>query len=413
MNTRDTWHKRAMRTNDKLHWNAYRFFRQEVKREIRLAEKEHVRSEILKSNGNSNSIWKILNRCIPKKNAPLASVENPSLVAHKFNEFYANVGKATALKATKLAEDHNLNIPDGIYPCECDRSSDQNNSATFTFQSITEDDVKKIIRSLPSNKAPGCDKVNARILKDSLAVITPIITSLINNSFSSNIFPLPWKKAEIVPILKSGDSEEPANTRPISLLPILSKVCERAAHSQLVNFLNSNDIIHHLQSGNRKFHSTESALLHFTDELLNNMGQKKISVIVLLDMSKAFDSIRHDLMLCKLRKADVSETACVWFESYLSQREQVVKIQDTTSNPLPLTVGVPQGSILGPVLFTLYVNDLLRVPKHCKALGYVDDTKLFLGFPSRQLNDAIFAVNEDLKEISGWRCRNSLLINPQ
>ena len=148
MNTRDTWHKRAMRTNDKLHWNAYRLFRQEVKREIRLAEKEHVRSEILKSNGNSNSIWKILNRRIPKKNAPLASVENPSLVANKFNEFYANVGKVTALKATKLAEDHNLNIPDGIYPCECDRSSDQNNTATFTFQSITEDDVKKIIRSL-------------------------------------------------------------------------------------------------------------------------------------------------------------------------------------------------------------------------------------------------------------------------
>lgn len=103
-------------------------------------------------------------------------------------------------------------------------------------------------------------------------------------------------------------------------------MCERAAHSQLVNFLNSNDVIHHLQSGNRKFHSTESALLHYTDELLNNMDQRKISVIVLLDLYKAFDSIQHDLMLCKLRKAGVSETACDWFESYLSQRTQVVKI---------------------------------------------------------------------------------------
>ena len=110
MNTRDMWHKKAMKTNDKLHWNAYRFFRQEVKREIKLAEKEHVRSEILKSNGNSNSIWKIINRRLPKKNAPLAAVANPLLLANKLNEFYANVRKVTALKATNLAEQHNLNI---------------------------------------------------------------------------------------------------------------------------------------------------------------------------------------------------------------------------------------------------------------------------------------------------------------
>jgi len=272
--------------------------------------------------------------------------------------------------------------------------------------------VKKIIKSLPSNKTPGCNKVNAKTLKDSLPVISSVITSLINNSFHSSSFPLSWKKAEIIPILKSGDSEEFANTRPISLLPLISKVCQRAAHSQLVNFLSSKDTIHHLQSGNRKFHSTESALLHFTDKLLNNMDQRKISVTILLDLSRAYDSIQHDLMLCKLRKAGVSETASAWFESYLSQRIKVVKIQNTLSHSLPVMVGVPQGRILGPVLFTLYVNDLLQVPKHCKALSYVDDTKLFLGFPSNQLHEIISAVNDDLKEISSWCCRNSLLINP-
>ena len=249
----------------------------------------------------------------------------------------------TALKSTKLAEEHNFNIHDteGFDPCESDRNSCPNNTPLFAFQPITTGDVHKIIKSLPSNKAPGCDKVNAKILKDSSPVIAPIITSLINNSFTLSSFTLSWKKAEIVPILKSGDREEPVNTRPISLLPILSRVCERAVHLQFTDFLDSNYVIRHLHSGNRK--------LHFTDVLLNNVDQKKISVIVLLDMSKAFDSIQHDLMLCKLRKAGGSESACAWFESYLSQREQVVKIQNTVSDPLPPTVGVPQESIIQPL----------------------------------------------------------------
>ena len=166
---------------------------------------------------------------------------------------------------------------------------------------------------------------------------------------------------------------------------------------QFTDFLHFNNVIHHLQSGNRKLRSTEAALLHFTDELLNNMDQKKISVIVLLDMSKAFDSIRHDLMLRKLRKAGVSESACAWFESYLSQRQQVVKFQNTVSDPLPLT---------------LYGNDLFRVSKYCEPLVYVDDTKPFLVFPASELNDVISAVNENLKEISIWCSRNSLPINP-
>ena len=322
MNTRDMWHRKTMKTNDKLHWNAYRFSRQEVKREIRLAEKERVRSEILKS----NSIWKILNCCLPKKNAPLAAVKDPLRLANKFNEFHGNVGKVTALKVTNLAEEHNLtNLifrgSEGIQPCESICNSGQNGASLFTFQSITTGDVQKIIMSLPFNKTPGCYKINTKILKDSSPIIAPIIRSLINNSFSSSSFPLPWKKAEIVPILKSGDNEEPANTRPISLLPILSKVCERAVHSQFVNFLDLSHIIHQMQSGNRKFHSTESTLLYFTDELLmNNVDHRKMSVIVFSDMFNAFDSIRHDLMLCKLRKAGVSESACAWFESYLSQR---------------------------------------------------------------------------------------------
>ena len=183
--------------------------------------------------------------------------------------------------------------------------------------------------------------------------------------------------AEVIPLVKSGDADEPSNTRPISLLPIMSKICERAAHLQFVNFLDQNEKIAKLQSGNRQLHSTETALLFFTDEILKNMDDKKVSVIVLLDMSKVFDSICHNLMLSKLCSIGVSNAACNWFGSYLSQRNQVVNIANCISDSLPLSVGVPQGSILGPVIFTLYVNDLLSVPKHCQAMGYEDDYKNF------------------------------------
>lgn len=146
--------------------------------------------------------------------------------------------------------------------------------------------------------------MTARILKASLPVTLPVITNLINCSFRCSIFAESWRLAEVVPCIKDkeGDRDDPSNSCPMPLLPIISKVCERAAHSQLVRFLQDHSIIHPLQSGNRKSHSTETALLHFTDEILKYMDKKRISVVVLLDMTKAFDSIRHEILLAKLRR---------------------------------------------------------------------------------------------------------------
>ena len=166
------------------------------------------------------------------------------------------------------------------------------------------------------------------------------------------------------------------------------------------------------QSGNRKLHSTETALLCVTDDLLLAMDNKKVSVVVLLDMSKAFDSISHTVLLQKLQALGVSSPSLDWFHSYLTGRCQRVRIHDTVSDLLPLKYGVPQGLILGPVLFTIYVNDLLSVPLHCKSACYVDDNKLYLSFPSTNTTTAIDNLNEDLKNICVWCCENSLLINP-
>ena len=216
----------------------------------------------------------------------------------------------------------------------------------------------------------------------------------------------------MTPIPKSGNSEDPCNYRPISLLPILSKVSERLAHGQFVDYLTANKKLAKTQSGNRKLHSTETALLGVTDELLQAIDDRKISALVLLDMSKAFDSIRHDILLQKLQALGVSSQSLNWFHSYLVGRSQRVRIHDAISDALPLKYGVPQGSILGPVLFTIYVNDLLSVPTHCKSACYVDDSKLYLSFPSSDISTAIDNLNADLECVSRWCCQNSLLINP-
>ena len=264
------------------------------------------------------------------------------------------------------------------------------------------------------NKAPGIDKVPIRVIKDSLPAILPSITSIINASFQLSTFPSRWKIAEVTPILKDGDHQIPNNNRPISLLPVLSKVCERAAHDQLVFYLSTKQRLSTQQCGKKKWNSTETALIQTTDSILQNIDKKELTVAVLLDMSKAFDSIDHDILIMKLRDVGLSCSSIEWFKSYLSSRYQVVKIQlqASISDQLPVTSGVPQGSILGPLRFSIYTSDLSLVPKHCSTQSYVDDTKLLLNFRLKDQQNKVSKMNEDLQRICQWTFTNKLLLNP-
>ena len=186
MKTRDKWHKKAVKTNDRLCWNAFKFFRQEVKRELRLAEKAHVQSEIIDSKGNTNAIWKIINRCLPRESKILPNInDNPTNLADKFNKYFTSVGSLTAQKAYDLAMEYDFNSATTIPPpatWKHDECPDD-----FQVHAVTEQEVGKVIKGLSLNKAPGHDKITACDLKDSLSAILSVITSIMNNSFSISL----------------------------------------------------------------------------------------------------------------------------------------------------------------------------------------------------------------------------------
>lgn len=205
-----------------------------------MAEKVHVITQILDSNGNSNSIWKIINRCLPRKQQDsFMASEDLTGLANELNEFFTSVGSITAQKASDLTLRHGLHINLDV-PTPLHRSTNVS-SELFVLHRVTENQVEKVIRRLPSNKAPGMDKISSRILKDSLPSTLTTITRIVNNSFVTNTFARAWKTAEVTPILKCGNPDVPNNYRPISLLPIVSKITERLVHGQLVGYLIRNN----------------------------------------------------------------------------------------------------------------------------------------------------------------------------
>ena len=226
-------------------------------------------------------------------------------VSNEFNLFFTTVGKNTIEKVNALAEK---------FKCESNECTfvprEYPLSEQFFFDAnVNCNQVHKMINSMASNKSPGIDKILLCVIKDCLPVILPSITSIVNATFRSAQFPIAWKTAEVIPILKEGDHEIPNKKRPISLMPILSKVCERAAHDQLTSYLSKNQRLTSKQCGNKKWNSTETSIIQTTDTILEAIDKKKLTATVLLDMSKAFDSIDHQILITKLQDVRLSPFA--------------------------------------------------------------------------------------------------------
>lgn len=280
----------------------------------------------------------------------------------------------------------------------------------FEFHLVDQLTIKKIIHNIRSN-ASGCDGITLQMLQCCLPQILDHITNVVNSCLEAGYFPQPWRESIVCPIPKVSNPEALQDLRPISLLPVVSKVLERVVYVQLSQYLIKNNILPVHQSGFREGHSTTTALLSITDNIARALDKKLAAILIALDYSKAFDVIDHDLLVAKLKFYGCDDIALSFFKSYLWRRTQRVRINCSYSDPKNIISGVPQGSILGPLLFLLYTCDLPASVKESEVYQFADDTQMIYYFDPDDVETASGSISGDLGSIITYSTEHNLIIN--
>jgi len=273
---------------------------------------------------------------------------------------------------------------------------------------ITEAGVTKLLKGLNFHKACGPDEISPRVLKELAKEVSPILTLLFQSSIDSGTVPADWRKANIAPVFKKGEHYDPANYRPVSLTSIPCKIMEHIIVSSLMNHLERNKILTPRQHGFRSKRSCGTQLLEFMEELTENMEKCEQTDIVILDFAKAFDKVNHSLLLHKLHHYGVRGIVNKWIEGFLGDRQQAVVVDGAKSDLVGVKSGVPQGSVLGPSLFLVYINDL---PKNLSSPTrlFADDTAVYRLIQSGQNQTQL---QQDLHELEKWENSWEMVFHP-
>lgn len=336
---------------------------------------------------------------------PLPPCEDKTSLANDFGEYFIN-----KIRKIRSQMDETNTSGEEDEPCLI-------NTVLCIFNPVTEDTVKEIIKGSPS-KSCELDPIPTGLVKDCIDVLLPIITKIINLSLESGVFPGIFKKAIVKPVLKkAGLPLVPQNYRPVSNLSYVSKLLEKTVFNQITSYLNTNNLQPINQSAYRKCHSVETALLKVKNDILLNMDEQKVTLLVLLDLSAAFDTIDHGILIRRLKSSfGLSDKVLDWFSTYLKDRFQCVSINGTKSNNFHTEFGVPQGSCLGPLLFTLYSSKLFQIIKdhlplaHC----FADDTQLYFSFKpncDQNQHQAISTMESCISAIKSWMTTDKLQLN--
>ena len=347
--------------------------------------------------------WKVISTLVPNNKHMQDSINlvdqstgkevEEAEVANHVNEFFSSIGPNLA---NKISESWTF----------------WGNVAQNSCQEITTDyeEVLQLCKDISVSKSSGILDIATKILKHAFMVLIPQLVYMFNLSFSTGIFPDAWKKATVIPLFKSGDREMVGNYRPISLLPTPAKIIEKIAHKQMSTFLERNSILSDKQNGFRKGCSTASAVADFTDDIFQATNNGEVTIAVFVDLRKAFDTVCHEILCKKIEKYGLRNKVLNWCINYLKDREQVTLANNIRSKANNLTFGVPQGSVLGPLLFILYVNDIQHVLNGVKVQMYADDTVIYAS--GKDLIALRNSMQSNLNIFHKWCCSNKLTLNP-
>ena len=369
------------------------------------AKKNHYDAKFKLVTNSLKKIWSLLNSLIKKKSVydviqsfGINGIETKdcSVIANALNDYFVGIGPELDNK-----------IPPAIKHYSAYLKCNQPNS--FVLSTTSPSEILNIISDLNNKMSFGSDNIPLSIMKSSAVEVAIPLSEIINLSLSSGCFPNSLKVAKVCPLFKNGAKNDVRNYRPISVLTSFSKVFEKVVFNRLNSFCDKNNILNDSQYGFRKKHSSYMALLDLYNRIAESRENKEHAIGIFIDLSKAFDTINHNILIDKLYKYGVRGVVKDWFRSYLSDRKQYVIYNGKTSLLRDVVCGVPQGSVLGPLLFLLYINDILNCSKLLKFILFADDTNLF--YSNKDINTLINVVNTELRNLAEWFRANRLSLN--